>query len=337
MVRYTRRLKNSFIQLGDCRWRGIRSLYGAAGDARYDVVVIGGGMIGSAAGKYLSRLPGWRVAVIGATVDVEDCFLKKTESAESLSGVTRLPVYSSHFDEGRVQRIIGADPTWTRLNIASALAYSELENISGIKFHHPVGCLYASTYDYDTYLDNLHVNAEGFGRVAEIEDPMNSQRPQYRHFSFPAGCKACYEDAPSGYINPLKLIQAQLSECRRLDSTVINDLVTDITFEQDSYKIITFGGECIAASRVLLTPGAFANCYNLIPQKLDIIIKGETVLLARVTLEEAQRLSDLPSLLYEIETNEIEGVYLIRPLLYPDGNWYLKLGCNLKSDRCYYF
>jgi sarcosine oxidase len=55
--------------------------------------------------------------------------------------------------------------------------------------------------------------------------------------------------------------------------------------------------------------------------------------LARVSKAEAFRLSNLPSLLYEIDTPQLEGIYSTQPIQYPDGNFYLKMGCNLPEDN----
>ncbi len=56
------------------------------------------------------------------------------------------------------------------------------------------------------------------------------------------------------------------------------------------------------------------------------------VLLARLSEQDAEKLSALPSLLYEIDNGELEGIYLVKPVKYPDGEWYLKMGCNLSED-----
>lgn len=61
------------------------------------------------------------------------------------------------------------------------------------------------------------------------------------------------------------------------------------------------------ATKVVLAAGAFSNFSNLLSRELDLVIKSETVLLARVSKEEAARLVTLPSLLYEIDNGEVEG------------------------------
>jgi len=81
-----------------------------------------------------------------------------------------------------------------------------------------------------------------------------------------------------------------------------------------------------------LAPGAFANFLNLLKRKLLVNIKGETTIWVKVNAAEAHRLAKLPSLLYEIAEPEIQNIYLVRPLQYPDGEFYLKMGANLSGD-----
>uniref|UniRef100_UPI0021188FBB hypothetical protein n=1 Tax=Pantoea sp. Ft+CA_17 TaxID=2929508 RepID=UPI0021188FBB len=61
----------------------------------------------------------------------------------------------------------------------------------------------------------------------------------------------------------------------------------------------------------------------------------ETTILAKVSPEEAFRLVNLPALLYKINQPEIQDIYLVRPIQYPDGNFYLKMGANIPDDICF--
>src|SRR6478736_5734911 len=109
----------------------------------FDTIVIGKGLMGAAAAKYLSS-SGQNIAIIGA---------------DEPSDVNTATVYSSHYDQGRLQRIVGRDEVWTRLNIDSAKAYSQLQNETRIEFHYEPGCLYVSLHENDTYLKNLSAQA----------------------------------------------------------------------------------------------------------------------------------------------------------------------------------
>ena len=75
---------------------------------RFDVIVIGKGLVGSAATKYLSASQK-NVALIGPD-----------EPADYNNAI----VFASHYDQARVQRLIGKDEAWTKLNIDSAKQYA---------------------------------------------------------------------------------------------------------------------------------------------------------------------------------------------------------------------
>jgi len=41
----------------------------------------------------------------------------------------------------------------------------------------------------------------------------------------------------------------------------------------------------------------------------------------------------MPTLIYMIESADIDSIYLLPPISYPDGRVYLKMGCNTRADR----
>jgi len=285
----------------------------------FDAIVVGKGLIGSAAAKYLAEA-GLDIAVIGAD-----------EPADANTAT----VFASHYDQGRVQRIVGRDEVWTRLNIESTNAYANLQSQTGITFHYPVGCLYVTLYEDDSYLQNLSKQARQFGFPYQLYNSGEEICKAYPNFVFPAGARANFESAPSGHINPRKLIEAQLTVCKQHGATIISYTVVQVHQTNGLVQVVTQGGETFNAHKVLLAPGAFANFMQLINRKLALQLKSETVLLAKVAEAEAERLAQLPSLLYEMETPDLEEIYLVRPIQYPDGNWYLKMGSNLTADQRY--
>ena len=151
-------------------------------------------------------------------------------------------------------------------------------------------------------------------------------------FEFPQLSKGIFEDSPSGYINPRLLIKAQLSLFQKNDGIVINEIANEINYEKNYWQIETTNKKIYKAKKVLLCPGAFINFFNLTKNKLALTLKSETTLWAKVSKQEASRLSKLPSLLYEIDNPVYKNVYLIQPVQYPDGKYYLKIGCNLGGD-----
>lgn len=282
----------------------------------YDIIIVGKGLIGAAAAKYISR-ENTNIAVIGADEPVNN---------------NDAIVYASHYDQGRVQRIVGRDIVWTKLNIDSAKQYEQLQKESGIEFHYPVGCLYATVHEQDNYLQHLHEQSVKFDFPYRLYNAEELQKA-FPEFHFQKNVRANFEAAPSGHINPRKLIEAQLAVCKKNGGTVISDTVVEVKPVHDIFQVTTAKKNIYNAKKVLLAPGAFANFLQLLQQKLWLQLKSETIVLAKVSAEEAERLSQLPSLLYEITTDELDEIYLIRPIQYPDGNYYLKMGCNLTADN----
>jgi sarcosine oxidase len=178
----------------------------------YDCIVIGKGLIGSAAAKYLKQTFE-SVVIIGPD--------------EPLN-YNDAQVYASHYDQGRVQRIIGIDETWSRLNNESANQYQQLQNESGINFHFPVGCLYVSPFQKDNYLINAPNYARGVKNSPEFFDSAESISNNVPHYVFPNGSHGMLEGAPSGHINPMLLLKAQLNVFVNAGGHSINDTVTAV-------------------------------------------------------------------------------------------------------------
>ncbi|HEV8083691.1 MAG TPA: FAD-binding oxidoreductase [Chitinophagaceae bacterium] len=283
----------------------------------FDCIVIGKGLIGSAAAKYLSTA-GERVAVIGPD-----------EPLDMREGI----VFSSHYDQARIQRIIGTDATWTLLNQQSAAEYPFLQKESNINFHTPVGCLYVNPQGTDLYLEQAEQLGKKFNSNHDFFENGESLKKSFPDFDFPEISNGILEHAPSGSINPRLLIKAQLRVLSKNNGTIINEIAEEIIYENESIKVITTIGHIFKSKKVLVAAGAFTNSFSLLDKKLDFKLKSETTIWVKLNSKEAMRLSKLPSLLYEIDTPEIKNIYLVQPVEYPDGNYYLKMGANIPEDN----
>jgi len=282
----------------------------------FDSIVIGKGLIGSAAARYLSQ-SGQNIAIIGPDEPID---------------MDKAIVFSSHYDEARIQRIIGKDPVWTLLNQQSARQYPLLQKESNIKFHTGAGCLYVNPAGSDTYLEQIKPQADQFDLACRQFEHAEALHESFPDFHFPEPAKAAFESSPSGYINPRLLIKAQLILFERNGGVMIDHIASELSYEENYIQITTLSGNIYKAKKVLLSPGAFINFLNLVRNKLALTLKSETTIWANVSAEEAQRLSKLPSLLYEIDIPEYRNIYLIQPVQYPDGKYYLKMGGNLPAD-----
>ena len=285
----------------------------------YDSIVIGRGLIGSSAAKYISRFQK-NVALIGP--DEETAFKE---------GI----VFASHYDQARIQSLLGKNEIYTLLNQQSANEYSALEEESGIRFHSKVGCLIVNPAATDSYQNTYKERAKRFGVNYQTFDNLDSLKSFNSDYVFPDSATGFFEAAPAGTINPGLLIKAQLEVFKKNRGEIFNKIVNGVSYEKEVIKISCIDNKIFYAKKVLLAPGAFTNFLNLLERKLFLKLKSETTIWVKVNAEEAKRLSSLPPLLYKIDEPEIQDIYLIRPIKYPDGNYYLKMGANIPSD--FYF
>ena len=95
-------------------------------ETQFSIIVIGNGLIVSAAARYLAGESD-AVALLGPP---EPCDWENHDG-----------VFSSHYDEGRITRIMDSNPHWAEFTHRSIDQYPIIEKESGIRFFHPVGCL----------------------------------------------------------------------------------------------------------------------------------------------------------------------------------------------------
>ena len=97
--------------------------------ANVEIAVVGRGLIGSAAARHLVEA-GHSVALIGPG---------EPEDYATSSGP-----FASHYDEGRITRMIDPDPAWSQLAMRSIARYADIEKRSGMSFHTGAGLVYAT-------------------------------------------------------------------------------------------------------------------------------------------------------------------------------------------------
>ncbi|MDZ4713947.1 MAG: FAD-dependent oxidoreductase [Cytophagales bacterium] len=285
-------------------------------DFVFEYLVVGKGLIGAAAAKYLSTTGHGPVALVGPDEPVD---------------YSSASVFASHYDSTRVQRRVGKDAVWTRLNEESLAQYLALEEESGMHFQSQEGCLYVCPEGMDSYLKSYSSLARDFKPQPRLINGVDLAR-DFPLYSFPSTARAVFETAPSGHINPRLLVMAQLAVFEKKGGSVFRETIAKVGRRNGFFEIQSEEGKMWRAKNVLVAAGSFSNFFGLLPRKFKTILKSETVLLARVSKAEAARLEQLPSLLYEIVEKEFDGVYMVRPVQYPDGHFYLKMGSNLSSD-----
>ena len=269
-------------------------------------IVIGRGMMGAAAAKYLARQTDG-VAVIGPDEPAD----RKAHEG----------VFASHYDEGRITRTIDPDCDWALLANRSIARYGEIASESGIDFYTEAGCVVVAPPE-SAYLAGTRQAAVSFGVETTSFDEAGLKR-RFPYFAFPAGSAGIFEAKGAGHISPRKLVKAQSLLAEKAGATVIRDHAASIREDGGVAVVTTAGGKVYRAEKVLLAAGGFSISQNLLPQSVDMTVYGRTVTLFEVADEDAPRLAGMPSLILEAPGIDI---YLLPPIRYPDGKLYLKIG-----------
>ena len=287
--------------------------------SKFDFAVIGKGLIGSAAARYLSR-DGARVVVIGPD--------------EPTQPRAHRGVFSSHYDQGRITRLIGRDPVYSKLSEMAIEQYGAIERESELRFHFPVGMLIAQApHVPDGHMKDPLGTARALNRTFTLYEVGNrSWRETFPYFDFPEDYSVIHEPAPAGYINPREMIRAQLACASRSGATIVRETATRVHATEATRAIDTDGGNRYHADKVVIAAGAFTNFYDLLENKLAFEPETESIVLARVSDRDGERLAHAPTVIYLVDDTELWDIYMTPPIRYPDGHFYIKLGANSIHD-----
>ncbi|MCP5024661.1 MAG: FAD-dependent oxidoreductase [Actinomycetia bacterium] len=287
---------------------------------RFDTVVIGNGLFGSAAARHLTAL-GESVAVIGPD--------------EPADAAAHDGVFASHYDEARLARRFDRRPSWVEVTRRAMASYQALEKESGIDFHHPVGALIsgpASDLEADTDDNPLPILRERGIDHTLYQPGDRSWREAFPHLDLPTDFYVIHEPAPAGHINPRRLIAAQNRVAQTRGAVIVREMVVKVDPGPSETVLTTGSGAEVRARKVLVASGAFTNFNGLLPEPLPLTIETEVVAFGRVSAADAGRLASTPTVTHRIEDPVLDSIYMVPPVRYPDGHHYIKLGANTTSD-----
>jgi sarcosine oxidase len=285
----------------------------------YDVIVIGKGLFGASAVRYLSQMTG-KVAVIGPD--------------EPTNPATHQGVFGAHYDEGRLTYQLKSDPVWAALAVKSLARFPAIEAASGIRFHTPAGHLYVASEKMDNgrfeaLLTQIRMGIEGAEISCERLDG-NGIRRRFPYLRVAEDCFGVWEDAPAGYLSPRRFILAQLALAEEV--AVVPEIATGVDFVEDGVVVKTANGQ-YRAKKVLVAAGAYSNGFGLLERPLDLKLKCEHVIRAALPDSEVNRLKEMPPIVYRIDHPRLFELYILPPIRYPDGRYYLKMGANTVLDQ----
>jgi sarcosine oxidase len=280
----------------------------------FDHIVIGRGLMGAAATRHLAA-SGGRVAVIGP--------------GEPVDRLTHPGVFGSHYDEGRITRILDPDPIWALVAQRSLARYREIEALSGVRFYHEVGHLMVSPSPRAEGEDEGH-SAQVLRVARELDvacDMLNDDalNERFGYLSFEPGMVGFHQPHTAGHVSPRGQVRAQVLAAERHGAMVIDQIVRRVRAGTDHVVATLANGAVLRAGRALVATGGFSNVEDLLPRPLDITVRARTIVLAELVDADVDRLSRMPSVIYRPH-DATRGCYLLPPIRYPDGKWYLKIG-----------
>lgn len=276
----------------------------------YRTIVIGRGLIGSAAARHLSALTDG-VALLGPD--------------EPADRAAHKGVFASHYDEGRMTRVVDPDPAWSITARRSIDRYAEIEARSGIRFFTNSGYLGIGSPGSD-YLDRSETAGRAHGADTERLDAAG-MRARFAFLNVPDDANGLYEGERAGHISPRAMVRAQTEVARQQGAAIVNDHATAVRAMPGGVEVETAGGRVLEAERVLVAAGAFTDACGLSPVNLRLRVFGRTVVLARIDDDMAADFAGMPTIGH-VET----GAYILPPIRYPDGRTYVKIGIGTTAD-----
>ena len=158
-------------------------------------------------------------------------------------------------------------------------------------------------------------------------------RRRFPYLHTPPGTVGLHQPHDAGCINPRALARAQQAAAHVLGATIIRDTALSAHPADGGIAIQTRGGATYRCRKLLVATGAFTNHFDLLPRPLALNVKAETVWLGRVSPAEAERLRGMPSIWYDLAGHPVfPYAYLLPPIRYPDGHYYLKIGVDRDPD-----
>jgi sarcosine oxidase len=219
------------------------------------------------------------------------------------------------------------------LDRASIDQYRPLEAASDISFYNPVGLIRVCHRDAPIQYPAARRKSYRYAGDEGIEQMTVEALRQRYHLHFLEGYDIFIEGAPSGYINPRDMIRAQLAVAARAGAEIVRETAVSVQNQHTHVQVMTKEGGQYQAKKVLLATGAYTNCFELLARKLALRVKSETIILGHMAAGEEERFKQMPAVTYEVDSPVLDGIYLLPPLRYPDGHFYIKMGCNTADDQ----
>lgn len=278
-------------------------------DQTFDILVVGAGMMGAACARHLTAA-GARVLLIGPD--------------EPVDRAAHAAPFASHLDSGRITRALDSRGDWARLSRRAIARYAQIEAASGIRFFRETGGMMAGPLDGS----NTNFMANTLAVAAAQAIPHDRYEgaalaEAFPFFAFPDGTVALHERTGAGCIDPRALVRAQIELATAGGAVRHPSHVVAIEETGRAARARCADGAVFEAPKLVVAAGAWSR--ELLPERPKVDVYARTVALLEIDAEERARLATMPTLVWE-PADPRAAPYLLPPLPYPDGKWYMKIG-----------
>lgn len=280
---------------------------------RFDVIVIGGGMMGAPCARHLAEA-GHRMALVAAP---EPAVKARSDGP-----------FGSHHDAARITRRVAGQADWSLLARRSIDRYRDIEARSGRAIFHETGAVMAGPRT-----GPMAAHTEAFRRVAAaLPPPPPELGPcetwERTGLALPVESLVTHERRLGGWIDPRAMCAAQIALAEAAGAVRFAEAAT----ARDGSRVTLAGGDVIEGGQVVVATGPHAGSDGLLPRRPKLRVWGRTVAFARLSEAEGARLADMPSVIWVPEGWD-HDLYMLPPVRYPDGRLYLKIGGEVESAR----
>jgi|TARA_B100000959_G_scaffold286532_1_gene365630 sarcosine oxidase len=280
---------------------------------KYEYAVIGAGLIGSAAAKYIATNNN-NVILIGP---------KEPENKISHNGI-----FASHYDEGRITRIADSNTTWAYLSKKSIQNYDSIFKLSNIGFYTQVGQLSVGpkSNNKDSYINSILKSSEtiNYDYLHLNKEELNTR---YYNLNFPNNSDFLLQMYDAGHISPRNLVKAQIKIFTDLNGTYLPSIVNKIKrINSSSFVIKTTDSYEIEVHKILVCGGGFTNFTKILPFELPLGIRGRTIVLGELKNIKLANHELYPSIIHKPDMPGRHYTYILPAIKYPDNKYYIKIG-----------
>jgi len=131
------------------------------------------------------------------------------------------------------------------------------------------------------------------------------------------------------------MVKAQLEVAAKHGAHVVPETVVKVQPGEHGVRIVTDSGRILIATRVLLCTDAYTNTLLSPCDSVALTTNLVSVVLAEVDMEEAEKLKEMPSIIWRLHSHPFfHSVYACPPVRYPDGRMFVKIGGTEWEPYC---